>query len=98
MTEEERQQYWKTQSSLSAVSATTPTFAEACQQLGYEPAHPSPFPDLWARRQAQLQKHGAEAVAAQEDSNAGEAAEPGPAFVARIPEVLELNGWQVTGV
>jgi hypothetical protein len=97
MTEEEREQYWKTQSSLSTVSATTPSFAEACQQLGYEPAHPSPFPDLWARRQAQHQKAGE--VAAQEGDNAGEGAEGGIASVAieRIPEVLELNGWQVTG-
>jgi hypothetical protein len=50
MTENERQQYWETQSRLSTVSATTPTYSEACDQLGYNHVHPTPFYSEWEAR------------------------------------------------
>ena len=95
MTAEERQEYWQTQSSLSTVSAETPTYAEACKSMHYDPAHPTPFPGLWARRQ----QHTAEA-APQGGGKDGEEAENAAASGAAvlIPEVLELNPWQVTGI
>lgn len=89
MSEKEREQYWVTQSSLSTVSATTPTYQEACEQLGYDPTHPSPFPASWQAQQAQL--------AERQLSDAGDNEQAGPAEWS-TGEVLQLNGWQVTGI
>lgn len=102
MTEREREHYWNTQSRLSTVSAVTPTYAEACDQLGYDREHPTPFPIEWqAREDARARQQAPEQDAADE---AGEGSSQRPLAVDQVetivqgPEVLELNGWQVTGV
>lgn len=93
MGDAEREEYWKTQSSLSTVSATTVGYADACATLGYDPLHPTPFPALWQDRQDEIDRRGSA------QAGASNAAENGPVTpTAPLPEVLELNGWQVTGV
>lgn len=93
MSDAERDEYWKTQSSLSTVSATTISYEDACETLGYDPLHPTPFPALWQNRQDEIGRQGPA------QASATDATEDGPvAPTAPLPEVLELNGWQVTGV
>jgi hypothetical protein len=91
MTNEEREDYWKTQSSLSTVSATTPTYADACDMLGYDRVYPTPFASEWQKSQAATETPHVPAVTDADDAAPPVAKEPGA-------EVLLLNGWQVTGV
>lgn len=106
MSEQERQHYWETQSRLSTVSATTPSYADACQQLGYDPVHPTPFPALWKVREdavAQQQAQEEDAADATADGDVAQDGNESPppvemaGTIVQVPNVLELNGWQVTG-
>lgn len=100
----EQEQYWKTQNSVSTVSAPTLTYKAACEELGYDPVRPCPFPKLWQRRQAEMERRRQREAAEKDqrpeaEQDGAEAEEEGPvALQARLPDVLELNGWQVTGV
>jgi len=102
MTNEERDDYWKTQSSLSTVSATTLTYDEACHVLGYDPLHPTPFASEWQKSQAATETpHVSAATDADDDdgSRSRQADDAAPLVTKKHGgEVLLLNGWQVTGV
>jgi len=102
MTSEERDDYWKTQSSLSTVSATTPTYADACDTLGYSRLHPTPFASEWRNSQAAVETGPVPAAtgADDEDRPRNPEADDATPIVAEKQgaEVLLLNGWQVTGV
>jgi SNF2 family DNA or RNA helicase len=99
-TQEERDQYWNTQSSLSTVSAATPTYGEACEMFCWDRSHPTPFPDLWHDRQAQkeLAEQPEQDAAAQQNAEEHRGERPASAVLAQLPDVLVLNPWQVTGV
>jgi hypothetical protein len=91
MSDLKREHYRQTQSSLSTVSATTPTYANTYTMLDYNPLHPTPFPDLWQQQQVEVQHRQHEAA----PGNGG-----ADAPMANLPthDVLQLNGWQVAGV
>jgi len=102
MTNEERDDYWKTQSSLSTVSATTPTYAEACDILGYDRLHPTPFASEWQKSQVATETPDVPTATNADDDDGPRNQEADDAASQVIKkqgaEVLLLNGWQVTGV
>jgi SNF2 family DNA or RNA helicase len=98
LTQVERDQYWQTQSSLSTVSAATPTYDESCRMFGWDPAHPTPFPQLRRQEQQQQQREQRQdQPSPPRERGAESTAKGGAAAAPSLKPVLQLNPWQVTG-
>ena len=86
-------QYWKTQAQLSVITATTPSYANCCEALGWDPRWPSPY-TVPASQQAHLLRLQAQKAGA----FIGEDTADPDGTTDKSNWVLILSAWQVMGL